>query len=202
MREKFLKRKKKTYAIYGMGSTRLSIALANYYASYLKKSVAIAEVGNGNLSDISGDNSSKEHISMVDKAFVGFRIMKVDYYPFINTDLSMKLKGEDYDVIIWDFEDLSHDYMMLYGTCDTRIYLSNIASYNRRLFCQNKNLFESDMIKVELYCYFLNKKDLRWYDKTVGRSDTFSSIREMGLIKDPNRLSKDDLEFLKKVAVE
>ena len=197
MREKFLKKRKKTYAIFGTGSTRLCIALANYYASYLKKRVAIGEVGSGNLSDVS-DGRGK--IAVTDNKLVGFSKLKVDYYPFIDMKSAMKLGGEEYDVIIRDFKDISHDYMNLFRVCDTRLYLSNIASYNRRLFCQTKNLFESDMVEVEIYCYLINRQDRLWYDKTAGKTSFFSELKEMSFIRDPDKLSKEDITFLKKVA--
>ena len=201
MRVRFKKKGKKTYAIHGTGSTRLSIALANYYAGFLKKKVAISEVGSGNLSDVSDDvKVSRLHTNANDNNLVGFTKMKVDYYPYLSMESAMQVESIDYDVIIWDFQDISHDYMTLYRMCDTRIYLSNIASYNRRLFCKTKNLLEHDMVEVELYCYLLNKQDKNWYDKTVGKTRYFSPVREIPLIRDPNKLSREDITFLEKLA--
>ena len=199
MREKFVNKRKKTYAIYGAGSTRLCIALANYYSSYLKKRVAVSEVGSGNLADVS-NGVSKNKIAVTNNKLIGFTKMKVDYYPFIDVESTMKLSGEEYDVIIRDFKDISHDYLNLFRTCDTRLFLSNIAAYNRREFCRTKNLFENDMIEVELYCYLINSQDRLWYDKTIGKTKLFSELKELSLIRNPDKLSKEDITFLEKIA--
>ncbi len=201
MRGKYLRKKKKTYAIYGMGSTRLAIALANYYASFLKKKVAIAEIGEGNLSDIADDVQNKKSERLTNNKLVGFTRMKVDYYPYLDMDYVTKVSNEAYDVILWDFKEISHDYLNLYRYCDKKFFLSNIAPHNRRLFCNTKNLFENDAVEVEFYCYLLNKQDKKWYDKTVGKVGLFSDIREIPFIKDPNKLTREDITFLEKMAV-
>ena len=195
----YRRKEKKMYAIYGTGSIRLAIALANYYASFLKKKVAIGEVGAGSLTDISED-AQKNVMKHTDNTLIGFTNMRVDYYPYINMDECMKLCNEEYDAIVWVFQEISHDYMNLFRMCNKRIFLTNIASYNRRLFCRTKNLFEHDMVEVEIYCYLLNKKDKVWYEKTVGKSKFFSNPNEITRIKNPDKLTRNDITFLEKVA--
>ncbi len=200
MRERFKIRKKTQIAIYGLGSTRLAIALANYYASYLKKKVALGEVGEGNLSDMSEENVSGRLTVSEDKSLVGFVRMKVDYYPYINKESVTVLESEPYDVIIWDYKDISHDYMSSFKRCDRRLFLCNIAIHNRRSFCQIKNVFQNDIVNVEVYCYLLNKKDKKWFGNALGRSKNLSDVRELRLIEDPDKLSHSDILFLNNLA--
>lgn len=195
MRSNFVKRSKKKIAIYGMGSTRLAIALANYYCSYLKKRVALGEVGSGHLTDVSSDTLRSDKVHLCDNLLIGFTRMGVDYYPYINMDETMKLVNEDYDTVIWDFVDISHDYMNLYRMCDVRLFLYNIAPYNRRKFCRIINLFERDTIEVDFMCYLLNQQDLEWYCKTVGRSRCLSDIHKIPFIANPNKLTREDIVF-------
>lgn len=200
MRERFKIRKKTQIAIYGTGSTRLAIALANYFASYLKKKVAIGEVGEGNLSDMSEENVSSKHTVSEDKSLVGFRRMKVDYYPYINKESITVLESEPYDAIIWDYKNISHGYMSSFKRCDRRLFLCNIAIYNRRSFCQIKNLFENDIVNVEVYSYLLNKKDKKWFRNSISRSKVLSDVRELRLIEDPDKLTHSDIIFLDNLA--
>ncbi len=200
MKERFKIRKKTQIAIYGLGSTRLAIALANYYSSHLKKKVALGEVGEGNLSDMSEENVSSRLTVSEDKSLVGFRRMKADYYPYINKESVTVLESEPYEVIIWDYKDISHDYMESFKRCDRRLFLCNIAIYNRRTFCRIKNLFEDDMVNVEVYCYLLNKKDKKWYRNAICKSKVCSDVRELRLAEDPDKLSHSDILFLDNLA--
>ena len=192
-------KKTKQYAIYGLGNTRLSIALANYYCSYLKKRVAIGEAGEGNLSDISRTEEDSKCKAFVKNGLVGFTKMKVDYYPSLNYEDVNKLSKENYEIIIWDVKILSHDYMNLFRLSDKGILLGNISPFNRRSFCQSRNLFEKDMVEVESYCYLLNKKDKMWHDRTYGKARFCNCVRDIPFIKNPDKLSREDITFLKTI---
>ena len=98
-----------------------------------------------------------------------------------------------------DIKELSHDYMNLFRLSNKSMFLCNIASYNRRSFCNNKNLFENDMIEVDLYCYLLNNGDKTWYENAYRNSKLYNGIKEMLFIKNPDKLSKEDIRFLKTI---
>lgn len=198
MKSIYKEKKIKTYAVYGAGSTRFAIAFGNYYCSYLKKKTAIIEAGEGNLADISNDKYSKTK-SFINDDIVGFTKMKLDYYPSLCYEDIIKLLKGKYEVFIMDIKELSHDYMNLFRLSDKSMFLCNIASYNRRSFCNNKNLFENDMIEVDLYCYLLNNGDKTWYENAYRNSKLYNGIKEMLFIKNPDKLSKEDIRFLKTI---
>ena len=90
--------------------------------------------------------------------------------------------------------------MSSFKQCDRRLFLCNIAKYNRRSFCRIKYVFENDIVNVEVYSYLLNKKDKKWYRNTMGRSKVLSDVRELRLIEDPDKLTHSDIIFLSNLA--
>lgn len=200
MKSIYQEKKTKIYALYGIGSTRFAISIANYYCSYCKKKVAVIESGKGSLADISIDKDSSNKVtSFVKNELVGFRKMKVDYYPGLSYEEILKLLKATYEVLILDVKDLSHDYMNVFRLSDKSIFLCNIASFNRRAFCEKYSLFENGMVEVEPYTYLLNSHDKAWYEKTYKKSKFYKNIKEMRLIHNPNKLSKEDVTFLRKI---
>lgn len=198
MKRVYTDKKKKSYGIFGLGSTRLAIALANYYSSYLKKKVAIGEVGSGGMSDISTDTYVKSS-SFVRNNLVGFTRMKVDYYPKLEKEEALHLLEEDVDVVILDFKNISHDYMNLFRLCSRRLFLSDISIYNRREFCQYMHLFCDDIVEVESYCYMLSKRDKEWYESASRDYKCSRFIKDAPIIINPDRLTRDDITSLRKI---
>lgn len=198
MKSIYQEKKTKIYAIYGMGSTRFAIALGNYYCSYLRKKTAIIEVGEGNIADIPSDKSYKTK-SIINEDIVGFTKMKLDYYPSLCYEEVLKILNGKYEIFIMDIKELSHDYINLFRLSDKSMFLCNIASFNRRSSLSCKNVFENGMVEVEFYCYLLNNEDKTWYENTYRNSKFYTGIKEMLFIKNPDRLSREDIEFLKTI---
>lgn len=197
MKSIYQEKKTRIYALHGIGSTRFAIAIANYYCSYCKKKVAVIEAGEGTLVDVSRSKDSKVS-SFVKYELVGFSKMKVDYYPNLCYEEILKLLKGSYEVLILDVKDISHDYINLYRMSDKSIFLCNLADYNRRTFCETYSWFENGMVEVEPYAYLLHNHDKAWYKKTYSKSKFYKRIREMRLIHNPNKLTKDDITFLKR----
>lgn len=201
MRGIYTDKENRSYGIFGLGSTRLSIALANYYCSYLKKKVVVGEVGDGCLSDISTDTySGIKSRSFVRNNMAGFTRMKVDYYPALREEEILQLLDEEDSVVILDFGIMSHDYTNVFRLCSRRLFLSNIAPYNRRTFCHYKKLFESDIVEVEIYCYILSKVDKKWYEDVYKDSKYSRLVKNAPIIDNPDRLTKEDISKLRKIS--
>lgn len=200
MRSKFTDKKKRSYGIFGLGSARLAIALANYYCSYLKKKVVLGEVGDGGMADIATDTySGIKSKSFVRNNMVGFTRMKVDYYPALSEEEALHLLEEDVDVVILEFKIMSHDYMNLFRLCSRRLFLGDIASYNKRSLCCYLHLFEHDMVEVEIYTYAVLKDDKKWYEDTYKDSKYSGILNIARIITNPDRLTKEDISFLGKI---
>lgn len=200
MKSIYTKKTKRSYGIFGLGSTRLAIALANYYGSYLKKKVAIGEVGEGGMSDILTDTYGKGSAkSFVRNNMAGFTRMKVDYYPLLGKEEALHLLEEDVDVVILDFKIMSHDYMNLFRLCNRRLHLSDIAVYNRRSFVKSLKNYEHDMVEVDIYCYVVSKMDKKWYEDVYKNSKYSGLIRIAPIINNPDRLTKEDISFLSEI---
>ena len=185
----------------GCGTTHLSIAIANYYASKERKSVLYLEcardreVGEGTPRD--GIITLRSARTVDRKGICGFERDGVCYLPQITQEDVRRLLAEKDDVILAEVPEWTGDSCLRRGIFDQSILMLSAKPWKYPAVKERMKhiaALDNGIAQGDCVCFGLTKAE----DRMLA-ADFNVHCEEIPMIRDPFCLSKEDIRFLKRL---
>lgn len=176
--------------MHGTGLTTFAISYAAFLSCYERKNVCLVEM-NENREIITMDSEE----TVVSEECIGYSYKGIDFYPDSkDTDLS-SIRKAPYDYIIVDLGVRDLDSMPR-NEWDRLFIIGSLRPWKKsKYYAFAKELADNhDIPQGEYFASLLNKSEKKDFEKEFN-----ILVRSLPLIKDPFKLSADDIGFFKEI---
>lgn len=176
--------------------THLTIALANYCSSKLRKSTACLEINHtGAFNRLSAFTSEKTPYSKL-KADPVISIYNVDYYPTISLENIPEIFGKGYCYLLLDFGVLTDLTFHEFLRCDRKIVIGSLSPWKEDLYHQFFNNYLLQMQWNSFVCLVLfgEKQDIHRFSGKY-----HISMKQVPFIRNPFHITQEQFLFLQEL---
>ncbi len=187
-----IRNNKKTIGIAGVGSnygvTHISVSLANYIHSVLKKQVIYIELRD--KSDMLNVVGTKGDAICGKEAFL---YKGVNYILACSSQSAMDIMAATDAWIVVDTSSLDADYGAVYLQCETKIMIGSMQPWKRKYYYERLRTkdIRINMNNIKFYDTYKNKRKMNEF-----RNLTKQQLRECPHIENPFSLQEKEFEQL------
>ena len=190
-----IRKNKKTIGIAGVSSnygvTHISISLANFIHSVLKKNVTYIELRD--RSDLIGVVGDKPiNIGGIE----GYRYKGVNYVCGCNIQTAREAMSQAKGWIVVDVSDIENETKAIFFQCETKIMIGSMQPWKRKYYYERlrTNDIRMNLSSIKFYDISKNKRKTREFSQI-----TKQPLRILPYIEDPFSLEEKNFEALKEM---